>query len=66
LFTPTADYDGLRIGDYAFAGCSSLTSIALAGQDANFISVGNGAFRECTGLKSAGLFKIENGSISAA
>ena len=47
-----AEIEGLpvtSIGDNAFAGCKSLTSIALPG---GVISIGRNAFQACTGLTS--------------
>ncbi|MBR3629949.1 MAG: leucine-rich repeat protein [Oscillospiraceae bacterium] len=42
--------DGLTsIGDYAFHGCSSLTSVAISN---SITSIGNGAFQDCTDLTS--------------
>lgn len=39
----------LGIGDFAFEGCSSLTSVNIPN---SVISIGNGAFDGCSGLKS--------------
>ena len=37
----------ISIGNYAFSGCTGLTSIVISD---SVTSVGNGAFRDCTGL----------------
>ena len=39
----------LSVGDYAFSGCSTLTSIAIPN---SVTSIGNYAFRSCSGLTS--------------
>jgi hypothetical protein len=39
----------VRIGDYAFANCTAMTSIAIP---ASVTSIGGGAFRNCYSLKS--------------
>ena len=38
------------IGNYAFSGCSGLTSVTIGN---GVTSIGSGAFRDCTGLTSA-------------
>ena len=47
-----------RIGDYAFEGCSSLTSITIPD---GVTSIGNSAFSDCSGLTS---IKISDGVTS--
>lgn len=42
-------YSVTTIGEYAFSGCSTLTSITIP---SSVSSIGNQAFRECTGLTS--------------
>ena len=39
------------IGDYAFYGCESLSSVTIS-SDPKLTSIGNAAFRECTSLSS--------------
>ena len=42
-------YSVTNIGDYAFSGCSSLTSVTIGN---SVTSIGNEAFRSCSGLTS--------------
>ena len=43
------EYSVVELGDYAFAGCSSLASVTIPG---SVISIGQYAFSECTSLAS--------------
>ena len=45
----TISYTVTSIGDYAFSGCSGLTSLTLPNTITN---IGYGAFRDCSGLSS--------------
>ena len=48
-------YEVLRIGDIAFEGCKSLTSVTIPN---SVTSIGDGAFYDCTGLTSVHISDI--------
>ena len=56
---------GIRIGNYAFSNCSSLSSITIPG---GVTSIGSNAFRSCSSLSSitipGGVTSIESGAFN--